>query len=401
MSPAPDNPMLPGVPTFPRFADYFDRLESDPPAVNVATLVGHGAIRSAVMGLRTDRRADADELAQMASHVEAALADGAVGLSSGLAYEPGRYSDVAEMISLTRLVADAGGIYATHMRNEADQLLESIDESIAVAEGSGVRLQISHLKAGGRDNWGRVVDALERIDAARARGVDVLAAQYPYTRGSTLLDQIIVGGALDGTSAFGGMTTDQVQIAAAPRHPEWEGKSITEIAEVEGVPPRTMADQILEAEGRACIVVVDMMSADDVATVVRHPVVMIGSDGVPMGDKPHPRLGHTFPRVLGRFVREQHLLDLPTAVHRMTGMPAKRFGFTDRGTIEAGRFADLVLLDTSTVVDTGTYTEPTAIPTGIAGVWVNGQRVIADGRTTDARPGRVVRAGSASHQRGR
>lgn len=391
MSPAPENEMVPGAPTFPRFADYFDRLESDPPAVNVATLVGHGAIRSGVMGLRTDRHPSRSERTQMAADLETALNDGVIGLSSGLAYEPGCYSDVAEMSGLAQQVADVGGIYTTHMRNEADDLLDSIEESIAVAEASGVRLQISHLKAGGRNNWGAVVDALQMIDEARGRGVDVMADQYPYTRGSTLLDQIIVAGGLDGASAFGGMSTDQVQIAAAPGHPEWEGRTITEIAVDAGIAPREMADRILDAEGRACIVVVDMMSDDDVATVLRHPTVMIGSDGIPVGDKPHPRLSHTFPRVLGRFVREQQLLDLPTAVHRMTGMPAARFGFTGRGVIEPGAFADLVLFDAEAIVDTGTYAEPNSVPEGIAGVWVNGERVAEHGEVTGARPGRVVR----------
>lgn len=391
MSAAPATDMVPGVPTFGRLAGYFAELEERPAAVNTASLVGHGAIRTAVMGLRTDRAPDRDERRQLADRLAEALADGAVGLSSGLAYEPGRYSAPDELIELCRIVAEVGGIYATHMRDEADGLIASIAESIDVAERSDVRLQISHLKAAGRDNWGRVVDALRMIDEARDRGVDVMADQYPYTRGSSLLEQIVNGGALDGPSPFGTITTDDIVVAAAPQHPRWEGLTVSEIARSEGVRPREMAERIVEEEGRRCIAVIDIMDDTDVATVMRHPQVMIGSDGVPLGDKPHPRLGHTYPRVLARFVRERSLLDLATAVHRMTAMPAERFGFEDRGVIRAGAFADLVLFDPATILDTGTYADPNSVPIGIMGVWVNGDRVVVDGEVTGSRPGRVVR----------
>jgi N-acyl-D-amino-acid deacylase len=389
--PATEN--LLGMPGFDRLADYFDALDECSPAVNVAALAGHGSMRTSVMGLRTDRAADAGEMAELGRLTEQAMADGAVGMSSGLAYEPGRYSAPDELVALNRIVAAAGGIYATHMRDEADGLLASVDESIAVAESSGVALQISHLKAAGSANWGMVADALERVDAARARGLDVMADQYPYTRGSSLLEQVVNGGALDGSSAFGTLTTDQVHVAAAPTNPHWEGRTITEIAAAEHVAPRAMADRIIESEGRRCVVVIDIMSEDDVRRVMAHPAVMFGTDGLPVGDKPHPRLAHTYPRVLGRYVREQRLLGLPEAIHRMTQMPARRFGFEDRGEIRVGAFADLVLFDPATVADTGTYADPGTVPDGIHGVWVNGRRVVDHGEATDERPGRVIRRG--------
>lgn len=392
-SPAPGGDSVPGVSTYARFSEYFDALDEARPAVNVASQVGHGAVRSAVMGLRTDRAPDADERAAMARHVEEALADGVVGLSSGLAYEPGRYSDRDEMIELTRLVATAGAVYSTHMRNESDGLIDSIEESIAVAEASGARLQISHLKAAGENNWGRVTEALRLIGEARTRGIDVMADQYPYTRGSTLLEQLVRGGALDGAGGFGSLTPDQVSIAAAPHHPEWEGRTLTEIAADEGIEPRLMADRMVEQEGRACIAVIAVMSEDDVRTVISSDLVMIGSDGVPLGEKAHPRLRHTFPRVLGRYVREHGLVDLATAVHRMTGMSAERFGLVDRGVVRAGALADLVLFDADTIADTGTYAEPNSVPDGIDGVWVNGERVVDRGAITGARPGTVIRRG--------
>ncbi|MEM9562471.1 MAG: D-aminoacylase [Actinomycetota bacterium] len=376
---------------FDHMRDYFTALDERPSAVNVGALIGHGTIRTAVMGLRTDRRPDADEHVALLDLVADALADGVLGLSSGLAYEPGRYAEPAELIDLNRLVAEAGGIYTTHMRDEGDELLASIDESIEVAEATGVALQISHLKASGRANWGNVGEALARIDAARARGVDVMADQYPYTRGSTLLEQVVRAGALDGPSPFGHITPADVLICAAPGHTEWEGRTVAAIGEAAGIDGRVMADRIVEAEGRRCIIVIDTMSEDDVRLVMGHEAVIVGSDGVPGGSKPHPRLHHTYPRILGHYVRDEGLLHLPDAVRRMTSTPAERFGFTDRGEVRVGAFADLVLFDASRVVDTGTWADPTAVPDGIVGVWVNGRRVVADGAVTGERPGVVVR----------
>lgn len=391
ISAAPASDHTPGLTIYDRMADYFAAVDERQPAVNVGALIGHGTIRAAVMGLRTDRHPDEAERAAMAEHLDRALADGALGLSSGLAYEPGRYAAGEELIELNRQVAQAGGIYATHMRDEGDDLLDSIDESIEVAEATGVPLQISHLKASGRNNWGTAAEALARIDAARGRGVDVMADQYPYTRGSSLLEQIVSGGALDGPSPFGQVTPADILVAAAPGHPQWEGRTVTEIGEAEGVDPRAMADRIIEAEGRRCIVVIDNMAEDDIRTIMGHGSVMIGSDGVPGGTKPHPRQYHTYPRVLGHYVRGEGLLELPDAIRRMTSTPADRFGFADRGRIRAGAHADLVLFDAATIIDTGTWAEPTAVPDGIVGVWVNGARVVEGGAVTGARPGRVVR----------
>lgn len=388
-APTSDDPL--GFSRHPRIADYLAAVERAAPAVNVGTLVGHGTVRAAVMGLRTDRDADGREREAMIEHVAAAMEDGALGLSSGLAYEPGRYAAHDELVDLNEVVARAGGIYTTHMRNESQTLVESIDESIAVAEATGVPLQISHLKASGRDHWGKVIRALEHIDDARSRGVDVMADQYPYTRGSTLLEQVVNAGALDGPSSFAHLQPKDILVAAAPGHTHWEGRTIEEIAAAEATTGRDMADRIVEAEGRNCFVILDTMSEDDVRTVMAHPAVMTGSDGVPGGSKPHPRLHHTYPRVLGHYSRDEGLLEFADAVHRMTGMPAGRFGFTDRGVIRPGAYADLVLFDAATIADTGTYTDPTSVPAGIVGVWVNGVRVAADGVVTGERPGRIVR----------
>ncbi len=388
-APVSDDPL--GFSRYARLADYLREVESARPAVNVGALVGHGTVRAAVMGLKTDRGPNNREREAMIQHVVAALEDGALGMSSGLAYEPGRFAAHDELVDLAEVVAAASGVYTTHMRDEGRDLIASIKESIDVSEATGVALQISHLKASGRDAWGKTAAALAAIDTARERGVDVMADQYPYTRGSTLLEQIVGAGALDGPSAFAHVQPKDLLIAAAPGNPHWEGHTIEEIAAGEGVTGREMADRIVEAEGRSCFVIIDSMSEDDVREVIQHPAVMTGSDGVPGGSRPHPRLHHTYPRVLGHYSRDEGLLELADAVHRMTGMCADRFGFEDRGAIRKGAFADLVLFDPNTIIDTGTYTDPTTVPEGIRGVWVNGERVVANGEVTGNRPGRIIR----------
>ena len=375
---------------FARYRHYAEALEEAGPSVNVAALVGHGAIREMVVGLRANRRADQAEMAEMARLLEVALDDGVVGMSSGLAYEPGRYADITELAELNRMVAAAGGVYTTHMRDEADGLLAAIDEALEVARTAGVRLQISHLKAAGANNWGKVVEAMEKIAEARALGVEVLVDQYPYTRGSTILEQVVRSGALDGPSPFGHLTPQQVLIAAAPRHPEWEGHTVAEIAANAGEDPRAMANEIVVAEGRGCVVVVDMMDEQDIQTVLTDHHTLIGSDGIPAGEKAHPRLGHTFPRVLGRYQRDLGILELPEIVHRMTLRSAQWFGLVDRGKITPGAYADLVLFDPATIGDTGTYTEPDTPPTGVVHVWVNGRQVVERGAPTSNRSGRVL-----------
>ena len=376
---------------FASIADYLAALDRDPASVNTAALVGHGSVRTAVIGLRDDRPATDAELAAMRAHVEQAMADGAVGLSTGLIYEPGKYAPEDELVMLAGVAAAAGGLYTTHMRNEGVGLLASIAETVRVAERTGARVQISHHKASGRGAWGLVAQSLALIDAAVAAGHDVMADQYPYTRGSTLLEQIVRAGELSGFGPEGDLTPAQVLIGAAPHHPEWEGRTLTDLADEWGCDGREAADRVVEAEGRGCIVVLDTMLEEDVETVMAHRSTLVGSDGIPLGGKPHPRLHHTFPRVLGHYCRERGVFDLPTAVARMTGLSAQRFGLADRGVVHVGAFADLVLFDPATIIDTGTFSEPTTVPTGIDRVWVNGVCVAADGEHTGARPGHALR----------
>lgn len=346
------------------YGGYLDRIESTPPSVNVAALVGHGTVRAGAMRFE-ERAPTTAELDAMRELVAEGMEAGCIGMSSGLIYPPGRWADTDELVALAEVVGAHGGRYTSHIRNEADRLLEAIDEAIEVGRRAGLPVVVSHLKASGPQNWGRVVQALERIDAA---GASVAADQYPYTAGSTVLSAVADGDGIAGT------TPSAVVIASTDRHPEWHGRS-------------------LEQEP-AATVVLHVMAEDDVRTVLAHPGIMIGSDGIPsLEGRPHPRLYGTFARVLGHYARDLGVLSLEDAVHRMTGRSAEVFGLADRGEVRPGAFADLVLLDADTIIDRGTYDDPKHAPAGIEGVWVNGVRVVDAGHHLGFRPGRVLRHG--------
>jgi N-acyl-D-amino-acid deacylase len=376
------------------FAGYLERVDEVRPSLNIAVLMGHGTIRLGSLG-NAQRPPTEAELDEMRAWVREGRDAGAVGLSTGLIYEPGRYAATEEIIALARELGPDGGLYTTHMRNEGRFLLDSVREAIRIGEEAGVPVQISHHKVGGRDNWGLVNQSLLLIEEARARGVDVMADQYPYTAGSTQLAAILLNNAFNEKGVDGGLGRAEpgnVLIASCPAHPEYEGKTVQELADLFDLPGEEAAQRVVR-EDSTTFAVIETMAEADVRTVLRHPTTMIGSDGIALGSKPHPRLYGTFPRVLGRYVREEGVLDLATAIHRMTGMPAKRFKLEGRGSIAPGAFADLVLFDPATIADTGTYSDPARSPVGISGVWVNGARVARDGEHTHARPGRALRRG--------
>jgi N-acyl-D-aspartate/D-glutamate deacylase len=379
------------LPEWDGYDGYLGAIEKSPSSCNVAALIGHGAARAAVMGGAARAPSDA-ELAQMAAIVREGVAAGCVGLSTGLIYEPGKYAQRDEIAALASECRANGGLYATHMRDEGAGLLDSIRESIEIGERAGVPVQISHHKAAGRENWGLVRESLALLDAARARGVDVMADQYPYTAASTVLAAVVSYFVETGERGIGRGDPNDVVLSAAPQHPEWEGRSIGALAAEWGVEPLAAARRVLDAEGIQASVVIHNMSEDDVRTVLRHPTTMIGSDGLPMlHGKPHPRLYGSFARVLGTYVREQGVLPLEVAVHRMTGLSARRFGIADRGVLRAGAWADVVVFDPARIADVATYAEPHRHPDGIAHVFVNGEAVVRDGAHTGARSGRVLR----------
>ena len=380
------------LPEWQGYAGYLRRLEAQPPGVNIGLLIGHGTARLAAMGV--ERRAPTGgEMAAMKDIVAEGLAAGALGLSSGLVYDPGRFAATEELAELCALMRGSGALYATHMRDEGAGLLESVREAIDIGRRAGVPVQISHHKASGRTAWGRVKESLKLIEAAQAEGLSVHADQYPYTAGSTILSAVFRDGRLRGV--LGDLTGADVVIASTESHPEWEGRSLAQLGESMGCSAEQAAERVLAAD-KGVTAVLHAMSEEDVRTVMRHPSTMIGSDGIPtLEGKPHPRLYGTFARVLGRYARDEKLFAMEEAVYRMTGFAAAKFGLLGRGLVRAGAFADLVLFDPARIIDRGTFENSKRLPEGIRAVFVNGALAVEDGKPTGVRTGRVLRRSSS------
>jgi N-acyl-D-amino-acid deacylase len=397
-----------------------------PASVNFATLIGHNTVRRAAMG--TDNRLPTiAELAKMKALVWKGIVDGAVGFSTGLQYVPGTYSKTPEIIDLARVAANAGGLYASHMRNEGTALEESIEETIRVAEASGARVQISHLKVDSPSRWGISEKALAMIDAARKRGVEVEADQYAYTAASSSLGIRFPGWALEGGSpkvkerledpATWTKIKDEMRALLAERglkdlsfariasyraNPDLNGLSIQQAAERlkgSGTPDAQLetAREMMLAGGAS--MVYHFMSDADVERIMKHPFVAFASDSdvlSPGTGVPHPRGYGNNARVLGEYVRTRKVIKLEEAVRKMTSLPAQHFRFTERGLIKQGYAADLVILNAATVEDAATFEQPHAYARGIPYVFVNGVMVVKDGAHTGATPGVVLRSTAAA-----
>ena len=403
--------------------DDFARLEASPAAVNYGTFVGHGSVRAKVIG-EDDRPATPEELEQMRNEVRVAMESGAFGLSSGLLYTPGSFAPTEEVIELARVAGEYGGIYISHMRNEALGVLDSVRETIRVGEEAGVPAQITHHKVMGRPMWGRSTETLALVDEAVARGVDVSSDLYPYAASSTGLTAVFPRWSLDGGSDAlrarlddpderarvkegivfsmvnerGGNDPSRVVIAYCRWGPSLNGLDLAEILrrkEIE-VTIENAAELIMDMQYEGgCSAVYHAMSLDDVERILLHPRTMIASDGgieAPSPVRPHPRNYGTFARVLGHYVRERELLSLEQAVHKMTRMPADRIGLDDRGRIEAGAYADLAVFDPDGIADRSAFDDPHQYAEGMRHVFVNGVAVLLDGEMTGARPGRVLRS---------
>ena len=382
------------LPEWQGYGGYMRRLEQHPTGVNIGVLIGHGTARLAAMNLE-NRAPSGAEMAAMKAIVAEGLEAGALGLSSGLVYDPGRFAATDELVELASLMRGSGALYATHMRDESSGLLDSVREAIEIGSRAGVPVQISHHKASGRSAWGLVGESLKLIEAAQQRGLEVHADQYPYTAGSTILSAVFRDGQLRGV--LGDLGGEDVMIASTEGHAEWEGKTLAELAVAMHCTAEEAAARVLAADS-GVTVVLHAMNEADVRTVMRHPSTMIGSDGIPtLEGKPHPRLYGTFARVLGRYAREEKLFPLAEAVRRMTGFPAAKFGLRDRGLLKAGAIADLVLFDPQRIIDRGTFEDPKRPPEGIRAVFVNGVKAVEGGKVTAARAGRVLRRAPAKN----
>jgi len=356
---------------YPTMAAYRDAVQAAQPALNVAALIGHTTLRFATMADLT-RAASADERAQMAALLDASLADGAHGLSSGLFYEEAYPAPADEVTALARVVARHGGVYATHLRSEMQAIIEAMHEAGDCAFDAGVPLVISHHKCAGPAQWGRTSETLPLIDALAQRQAIAMDV-YPYVAGSTVLREDLVDGVID------------VMLTWSDTHPEFTGRMLADIAAEWGVDQKTACRRL--QPGGACYF---QMHEDDVERVLAHPLTMIGSDGLPHDRHPHPRLWGAFPRVLARYWRERGLFTLEQAVHKMTGLTARNFRIAGRGLLRADAMADIIVFDPATIADTATYDAPISASRGIHRVYVNGVLAYSGGK---AEPATLARAG--------
>lgn len=369
-------------------ADYFGVLEERGLAINTAYYVPHGIVRMFVMGMES-REPEPEELEQMKDLVRRGMEDGAIGISTGLIYPPGLFAKTDELIELAKVVAEFDGIYASHIRDESAKLAESMAEAIEIGEKAGTRIQIAHHKAHGKANWGTVSESIRLIEEARERGVDITTDQYPYTASSTVLAAVL--------SEDRDVDPADVLIAATKYDHSLEGKTLADVIAASEKEPEEAVYDFMAAEEGAVTVVIFAMCEEDITTVMRHPTTFIGSDGIELDTgKPHPRVYGTFPRVLGRYVREKEILSLEEAVSKMTSLPAKKLRLKDRGLLKEEMFADVTVFDANTIIDKATFQEPHRYPDGIRHVIVNGSFAVRDGKQTDERPGKVLKKGEST-----
>jgi N-acyl-D-amino-acid deacylase len=416
-------------------ADYFRRLEQrSHPAINVGTLVGAGGIRNYVIG-KDDRPATPAELGRMRELVAQAMEQGALGLSTSLQYVPDRFASTNEIVELAKVASKYGGVYFTHQRSESGRIFESLDEVFAIAERANIPAEIWHLKTAYKANFGKMPEVLKRIEAARARGLDVTANQYPYSRASNGLDACLPlwvrEGGLDKMLArlrdpaqrerirkdmddpnattwenqwAGANGGDGIMLSSVlnPDLRKYEGMTFTQIGKAMGKDPRDAVMDLVIADKGESSVITAIMSDDDVRTALRNPLVGVGTDSGAQAEdgklsesKSHPRAWGSFPRILGKYVRDEHVLTIEEAIRKMTSKAADRVHLTDRGILRPGMKADVTIFDPATIRDVSTFEDPKHYSVGVKHVFVNGRAVVADGKITAERPGRPLRGQAA------
>jgi N-acyl-D-amino-acid deacylase len=408
------------------FTQYADQLDRIGLALNLVPLAAHGALRIAVLGAE-DRVPSDRELEKMRTLLTESLEQGAWGLSTGLIYPPGSFAKTEELVDLAKVAANYGALYSSHIRGEGTTLMEALDEAIRIAKGSGVRVEVSHLKAMGKDNWGRGKEALLKLEKARQRGVDIAADQYPYEATSTSLTALVpswahAGGISELLKRLASPeTTERLQAEillemnkrggpgriviaeiGSEKNVGLSGKNVSQIAELWQCAPETAVMRLLLEEKAAVGAVYFSLSDEDVAAILSSDQVSVGSDGTGMkaeedfGTSTHPRSYGTFARILGVYAREKGTLSLAKAIHKMTGLTAGRLGLKNRGFIKPGFTADLVLFDPLTIQDRSTFDRPHQYAVGVVHSWVNGCPIVQKGIITGNTPGRVLRKRAVS-----
>ncbi|MDY7396821.1 D-aminoacylase [Aureibaculum sp. 2210JD6-5] len=405
------------------FGSRLDSISNLPLGMNVAYLVGHNQIRKAVMQM-DNRDPTIEELAQMKAMVSQAMDDGAFGISTGLKYLPGAFSKVEEVIELSKSASEKGGIYTSHLREEGLGLIEGVSEAIQIGEKANIPIVLTHHKAIGKPVWGFSKKTLKMVDSARALGIDVMIDQYPYnasytsisvlipawaraggqsefvkrTENKKLKDSILAGIEFNILNDRGGGDLNRVQLAKTPWDETLSGKTLKFWAEREKLEPNAKNGALLVLKAQLTgggTAIYHAMDEKDIQRIMQHPQTMFGSDGrltTPEDSGwPHPRWYGTFPRVLGHYVRELKVLDLPTALKKMTSMPADRLGLTKRGRLKVGNYADITIFDPETVIDKSIYTDPHHFSEGIKYVFVNGVLTINDGVLLENRGGKLLR----------
>jgi N-acyl-D-amino-acid deacylase len=405
---------------------YLERLTAARPAINLGTLVGAGQVRRAVLGSK-DVVPNAEQLARMEAEVDKAMRQGAFGVSSSLIYAPDAYAKTAELTALARVAARHGGIYATHIRDEGDEIAEALEEAFTIGREAGIPVEIWHLKCTGRRNWGRMPEVVAAIERARAGGLEVNANVYPYTASSNSLDSTVPtwaheGGVdamiarfrdpaqrerilreiregEDGTGGWVNRPPEDIMItdAVSPAVSRWRGRRLSEVAAELSLSPEEAVLRLVEEDRASVMVVRFSMNEEDLQVALRKSWISFGADsgaiatdGPLAGDRPHPRAFGTMPRVLGRYSRDLGLFSIEEAVRRMTSQAAARVGLLDRGLLRPGMMADLVVFSPARVRDLATFEDSTRYAEGIDHVVVNGRQVLDEGRMTGERPGRAL-----------
>ena len=405
--------------TWRSFADYLNALDGLPTSINVTSYVGLGTIRLNVMGM-TDREATPEEMSQMKRLAARAMEEGARGISTGLIYPPSQYQTVKEVVEIAKVVRDYDGIYDVHLRSEGNHLLQAMEEVIEIGRQSGIPVLITHFKVNGRTNWGQSEKALKVLDDARREGVEITIAQYPYTAGSTMLHAVIppwfhkegpenlirmlregkgpikkdIRERTDWENFAGNNGWENIVVSSVETevNKKLEGKSIADIAAMRGLDdPADAALDLLAEEELAVGMIIFSQNEKDVVRIMKHPSVSFITDGL-LGGKPHPRVYGAFPRILGRYVRDQGVLSLEEAVRKMTSLSAEKLRLKKKGRIAEDYDADITIFNFDAIIDNATYADPRQFPSGIEWVIVNGTVVVEKGHHTKATPGRTIRS---------